>query len=186
MFERICGLVLFPWPLPLLPQGEDDKVVPPDQAVLMHSAIKSRGLPTALLMFPGEGHGFRGASSIRLTLDGMLYFLGRTLGFKATMPQDLPTFHVDNLDDQAKDAGVSASAAPGTVETVVAPGVTSGGKDVFSSAADPSKLSPAAGEEPQPGWAAGLAQKLGGYGLLAVSAAAAAVVGLTVAISRRS
>lgn len=79
-------------------QGDQDKVVLPSQATSMHDAVKARGLPTALLMFGGEQHGFRQAVNIRLSLDGMHYFLGRVLGFKATMPSDLPSFNIDNLD----------------------------------------------------------------------------------------
>ena len=40
-------------------QGEEDKVVPPNQAVDMFEALSARGLSTALVLFPGEQHGFR-------------------------------------------------------------------------------------------------------------------------------
>lgn len=78
-------------------QGDKDAVVPPNQAVEMHEAVRKRGLPTALLMFPGEDHGFRQAGNIRMTLDGMMYFLGQVLGFTAAMPEDLQAFDIDNL-----------------------------------------------------------------------------------------
>ena len=39
--------------------GEEDKIVPPNQAELMHSALLKKGLPTALKMYTGEQHGFR-------------------------------------------------------------------------------------------------------------------------------
>ena len=42
-----------------LAQGEEDKVVPPNQAVDMYDALKAKGLSTALVLFPGEQHGFR-------------------------------------------------------------------------------------------------------------------------------
>ena len=35
------------------------------QAQLMHEALKARGVPTALVMFEGEQHGFRQAANIR-------------------------------------------------------------------------------------------------------------------------
>ena len=35
------------------------------QAELMHAALKARGVPTALVMFEGEQHGFRQAPNIR-------------------------------------------------------------------------------------------------------------------------
>ena len=34
-------------------------MVPPNQAELAHAALAGRGIPTTLVMFEGEGHGFR-------------------------------------------------------------------------------------------------------------------------------
>ena len=45
-------------------QGQDDKVVPPNQAELMVEALRQKGLPVAYLAFAGEGHGFRRAETI--------------------------------------------------------------------------------------------------------------------------
>jgi dipeptidyl aminopeptidase/acylaminoacyl peptidase len=70
-------------------QGEEDKVVPPNQAVDMYDALKAKGLSTALVLFPGEQHGFRQAPNIRRALDGELYFYGKTLGFPVSMPDGL-------------------------------------------------------------------------------------------------
>lgn len=56
-----CDFLSFP----PSPQGQEDKVVPPNQAELMHQALKERGIPTALVMFEGEQHGFRQAPNIR-------------------------------------------------------------------------------------------------------------------------
>ncbi|GLC60849.1 hypothetical protein PLESTB_001683100 [Pleodorina starrii] len=78
-------------------QGDQDKVVPPEQAVSMYNAIKAAGLPTALVMFPGEQHGFRQAKSIRTALEGEFFFYGKVLGFKAAMSEDLPKIEIDNL-----------------------------------------------------------------------------------------
>ena len=58
-------------------QGDEDQVVPPNQAVIMHEALAERGLPTGLVMFKGEQHGFRAAPNIRAALDGELYFYGK-------------------------------------------------------------------------------------------------------------
>lgn len=33
--------------------------MPPNQAVDMYNALKDKGLSTALVLFPGEQHGFR-------------------------------------------------------------------------------------------------------------------------------
>jgi dipeptidyl aminopeptidase/acylaminoacyl peptidase len=62
-------------------QGEDDKTVPPNQAETMVAAMKARGLPVAYYSFPGEGHGFRKAETIRRTLELELDFYGRVFGF---------------------------------------------------------------------------------------------------------
>jgi dipeptidyl aminopeptidase/acylaminoacyl peptidase len=72
--ERISApLILF--------QGSEDKVVPPDQAEKMFDAVVARGLPAALVVFEGEGHGFRRAENIKRSLEGELYFYGRVFGF---------------------------------------------------------------------------------------------------------
>lgn len=74
----------------------------------MHAAVAAKGLPTALVMFAGEQHGFRKADSIRRTLDGHMYFFTRVLGLPpATMPPDLKPIRIDNLDPaSAAAAGV--------------------------------------------------------------------------------
>ena len=63
--------------LHLHPQGDEDQVVPPNQAVIMHEALAKRGVPTALVMFAGEQHGFRSAPNIRAAMDGELFFYGK-------------------------------------------------------------------------------------------------------------
>lgn len=62
-------------------QGSEDTVVPPDQAEKMYEAMAARGLPVALIVFPGEGHGFRRAENIRRALEGELDFYGQVFGF---------------------------------------------------------------------------------------------------------
>lgn len=80
----------------LLLQGLDDKVVPPNQAEAMAAAARAKGLPVALLMFVGEGHGFRRAENIQASLAAQLYFLGRIFGF--TPADDVAPIPIDNLD----------------------------------------------------------------------------------------
>jgi dipeptidyl aminopeptidase/acylaminoacyl peptidase len=72
-------------------------VVPPNQAVMMHEALAKRGVPTALVMFAGEQHGFRSAPNIRAAVDGEMYFYGKVLGFHAEMPEGLPVMEIQNL-----------------------------------------------------------------------------------------
>lgn len=78
-------------------QGTEDEVVPPNQAEVMYEAIKKKGVPTALVMFEGEQHGFRGSNAIRRALEGELYFYGAVLGFNAPMSEDLESFNIANL-----------------------------------------------------------------------------------------
>lgn len=47
-------------------QGLEDQIVPPNQAELMFAELKKRGIPTALVLFEGEQHGFRQSTNIRL------------------------------------------------------------------------------------------------------------------------
>jgi dipeptidyl aminopeptidase/acylaminoacyl peptidase len=79
----------------LLLQGADDKVVPPNQAETMAAAARAKGLPVALVVFPGEGHGFRRAENIRASLEAELTFLGRVFGFHPA--DDLPPLAIENL-----------------------------------------------------------------------------------------
>ncbi len=79
----------------LLLQGSDDAVVPPNQAETMAAAVRAKGLPVAMIIFAGEGHGFRRADSIKAALEAQLFFLGRVFGFE---PADrLPPIEIDNL-----------------------------------------------------------------------------------------
>ena len=79
----------------LLLQGTEDKVVPPAQAEDMADAARRNGLPVALLMFEGEGHGFRRAENIRRSMDAQQYFLGRIFGF--TPADDVQPVEIENL-----------------------------------------------------------------------------------------
>lgn len=63
-------------------QGTEDRIVPPNQARMMFDALRSRGLPTALVEFAGEQHGFRKAENIKRALDGELYFYSRIFNFQ--------------------------------------------------------------------------------------------------------
>ncbi|HYI59546.1 MAG TPA: prolyl oligopeptidase family serine peptidase [Microlunatus sp.] len=79
----------------LLLQGAEDAVVPPNQAETMAAAVRAKGLPVAMIIFDGEGHGFRQASSIQAALEAQLFFLSRVFGFEPA--DDLPPIKIDNL-----------------------------------------------------------------------------------------
>ncbi|MEO5900239.1 MAG: prolyl oligopeptidase family serine peptidase, partial [Ilumatobacteraceae bacterium] len=79
----------------ILLQGRDDLVVPPDQAQSMADAVRANGQPVALLMFDGEGHGFRQAPNIIRAIEAELWFYGRVFGF--TPAGDIEPVEIDNL-----------------------------------------------------------------------------------------
>jgi dipeptidyl aminopeptidase/acylaminoacyl peptidase len=76
-------------------QGDEDKIVPPNQAEMMVEALRQKGLPVAYVLFEGEQHGFRKAENIKRTLDGELYFYARVFGFELADPID--PVRIDNL-----------------------------------------------------------------------------------------
>ena len=77
-------------------QGLEDKVVPPNQAEMMVSALKAKGLPVAYVPFEGEQHGFRRAENIKRALDGEFYFYSRVFGFE--LAELVEAVAIDNLE----------------------------------------------------------------------------------------
>jgi dipeptidyl aminopeptidase/acylaminoacyl peptidase len=71
--DRIRGPVLFL-------QGLDDRVVPPGQSQAMAAALRGRGIRADLVLFPGEGHGFRRAETIVRALEAECAFYQDVLG----------------------------------------------------------------------------------------------------------
>jgi dipeptidyl aminopeptidase/acylaminoacyl peptidase len=65
--ERLSAAVIFF-------QGEEDRVVPPNQAEAMAKKLRQKGLPVGYVLFSGEQHGFRKAENIKRSLDAELYF----------------------------------------------------------------------------------------------------------------
>ncbi|MBI4898900.1 MAG: S9 family peptidase [Actinobacteria bacterium] len=82
----------------LLQQGLEDRVVPPSQARAMAAAVRAKGLPVALVLYQGEGHGFRRAETIAASLNAKLSFLGQVFGFVPA--GDVPLLAVANLSPQ--------------------------------------------------------------------------------------
>jgi dipeptidyl aminopeptidase/acylaminoacyl peptidase len=75
----------------LLLQGADDPVVPPDQAELFRDVLAAKGIPHALVVFPGESHGFRRAEHIQAAAEAELSFYGQVMGFE---PPGVPRLDV--------------------------------------------------------------------------------------------
>jgi dipeptidyl aminopeptidase/acylaminoacyl peptidase len=77
-------------------QGLEDRIVPPAQSRTMADAVRTKGLPVALLTFEGEQHGFRKAETIIQCLEAELFFYGAVFGFTpAGVP---PVLDVENLE----------------------------------------------------------------------------------------
>jgi len=76
-------------------QGLEDKIVPPNQTMMMMEAMKKRGLVVACMMFEGEQHGFRRAETIRRALDSELYFYSRIFDF--AVPSDITPIAIVNM-----------------------------------------------------------------------------------------
>jgi dipeptidyl aminopeptidase/acylaminoacyl peptidase len=53
-------------------QGADDTICPPEHAKSVIAAVNARGLWHRLLIFDGEGHGFRKAGSVTASLNAEL------------------------------------------------------------------------------------------------------------------
>ena len=79
----------------LLLQGADDRVVPPAQAQEMAAAVRAKGLPMALVLFEGEGHGFRSLDNRVRALECELSFYAQVFGFG--LPEDFPPVAIENL-----------------------------------------------------------------------------------------
>jgi len=78
----------------LLLQGDEDKIVPPNQAEMMHAALLEKGIPTCLKMYKGEQHGFRKAENIEDALDSELSFYRQIYGIEDDSD---PKLKIDNL-----------------------------------------------------------------------------------------
>jgi dipeptidyl aminopeptidase/acylaminoacyl peptidase len=63
----------------LLLQGVIDKVVPLDQALAMEKVLKEGGKDVTLVMFEGEGHGFRKEENVKRTMEEEEQLWRRTL-----------------------------------------------------------------------------------------------------------
>ncbi|WP_341938514.1 S9 family peptidase [Marinimicrobium sp. C2-29] len=77
-------------------QGEEDRIVPPNQAQAMVDALTQKGIPNALVLFPEEGHGFRQGPNIERALEAELYFYSRVFGFEAA--DEIEPLTIANID----------------------------------------------------------------------------------------
>jgi len=81
----------------LLLKGDEDKIVPPNQAELMHAALLEKKVPTALKIYKGEQHGFRKSENIEDALNSELYFFSKVFEFDVSADKDIIPFPIDNM-----------------------------------------------------------------------------------------
>ncbi|MCH9621457.1 MAG: hypothetical protein S4CHLAM20_08770 [Chlamydiia bacterium] len=79
----------------LILQGSEDKVVPQNQAEKMYKALLEKNIPTAYLLFEGEGHGFVQKKNIIKSIDSELYFYQTIFNQKQTF--ETPPLIIDNV-----------------------------------------------------------------------------------------
>ncbi len=85
--ELECPIIFF--------QGLEDEVVPPSQTQAMIDALEENGQPYAYVLFEGEQHGFRQASSIRRAIEAEAYFYSRIFEFE--LADDVEPVEIANL-----------------------------------------------------------------------------------------
>ena len=73
----------------LLLQGDEDMIVPLNQATMMKEACDEKKIPCALFVFEGEQHGFRKAENIQKALDYELSFYGQIFGFETDVSDNI-------------------------------------------------------------------------------------------------
>ena len=66
----------------LLQQGDEDRVVPPNQADLMFAATTKKGIPSILIVYEGEQHGFRAKANVVHALETEYEFYAKVWGLK--------------------------------------------------------------------------------------------------------
>ncbi len=61
-------------------QGDEDKVVLPNQSEIMYEALKAKGIRTEYVLYKGEQHGFRKAETLKDSLEKELAFYLEVFG----------------------------------------------------------------------------------------------------------
>jgi dipeptidyl aminopeptidase/acylaminoacyl peptidase len=79
----------------ILFQGEEDKIVPPSQSLMMFEAVRAKEIPVAFLLFAGEQHGFRQAANIQRSYEAEYYFYAKI--FKFDLVEAIEPVHIENL-----------------------------------------------------------------------------------------
>lgn len=69
--------------------GMEDVVVPVQQSVDMYRALMNRGVTAGMMLFPGEGHGFRGAAAVKESTEAAYFFMCKVLGIVPSVQSKL-------------------------------------------------------------------------------------------------
>ncbi|KAG2374908.1 hypothetical protein C9374_010282 [Naegleria lovaniensis] len=80
-------------------QGDEDKIVPPNQSEMMYKAVKEKGIPVSYTLFEGEQHGFRKAENIKKAIDGEFYFYSKVFSFPLASSHPQAPITIENLND---------------------------------------------------------------------------------------
>jgi len=72
-------------------QGDEDKIVPLNQAQAIFDAVNAKKIPVGIEIFKGEQHGFRKAENIKRSLDAQISFYCKVYGIPSqfVVPIDL-------------------------------------------------------------------------------------------------
>lgn len=82
-----CPIIIF--------QGDEDKIVPPEQSDIIYEALLKKKIPTAYLLFAGEQHGFRKAPNIIRSLEAEYFFYCKILDIP--LPKNIEPVDIENL-----------------------------------------------------------------------------------------
>jgi dipeptidyl aminopeptidase/acylaminoacyl peptidase len=78
-------------------QGLEDRVVPPNQSLMMVEALRKQKIPVAYVPFPDEQHGFRQPANIKYALESEFYFYAKIFGFQPA--EKLVGVPIENLSE---------------------------------------------------------------------------------------
>ncbi len=78
-------------------QGNEDKIVPPEQSEKMYQSLLKRGIPTAYILFENEQHGFRQAANIKRSIEATAYFYSKI--FKFSLADKIEPVQIENLHE---------------------------------------------------------------------------------------
>ena len=81
----------------LVQQGEEDKVVPKEEAERIVDALFERRVPHVYLLYPGEDHGFRSKEGITKSFGAELSFYAQVFGFEPA--DDIEPVEIQFLDE---------------------------------------------------------------------------------------